>query len=203
MNAKWSRRAWACLVVLTPVLLPACEPGGHFTFLGYTTLPNYNTEIRTVRVPIFKNETVYRGMEFQLTEAVIREIELKTPFKVVTAGCPADTELTGKIITYTKSVVIPNQLNEVREMETTLAVEVVWRDLRPGHSGEVLSQPVPRPPSTESVGPPPVPPTTPPVVLVQSLATAHPELGESLATAQKKNVDRAAVQIISMMEKPW
>jgi hypothetical protein len=203
MKAKL-RWCWlACLPVLPLALSAGCEPGGHFTILGYTTLPNYNTEIHTVRVPIFKNETYYRDMEFALTEAVIREIELKTPYKVVTAGCPADTELTGKIIIYTKNMVIPNQLNEVREMETTLAVEVIWRDLRPGHVGEILSQPPPKPPGTESVGPPPSPPATPPVVLVQSLATYHPELGESLATAQKKNVDRLAVQIISMMEKPW
>ena len=200
MRAKLPPRR---VLVFLAVLLSGCEPGGHFTFLGYTTLPPYNTEIRTVRVPIFKNETYYRGMEFELTQAVIREIELKTPYKVVTAGGPADTELTGKIITYTKNMVIPNPLNEVREMETTLAVEVVWNDLRPGHLGEVLSQPPPKPPGTESVGPPPAPPATPPKVLVQSLASYHPELGESLATAQKKNVDGLAVQIVSMMEKPW
>jgi hypothetical protein len=38
---------------------------------------------------------------------------------------------------------------------------------------------------------------------VQSLAGFIPELGESLATAEKKNVDRLAIQIVSMMEIPW
>jgi hypothetical protein len=197
-----SRHACAFLAALAPLLLSACEGGGNFNILGYTTRPNYNTEIRTVRVPIFKNETYYRGLEFKLTEAVIREIELKTPYKIVTAGCPADTELTGKIITYSKNLVIPNQLDEVREMENTLAVEVVWRDLRPDHAGEFLSVQQPKPPSTENINPP-SPPKDPPKVLVQSLATFHPELGEGLATAQKRNVDRLAQQIVNMMETPW
>jgi hypothetical protein len=195
------KSALALLLALPPVVLTGCEGGGHFNILGYSTRPNYNTEIRTVRVPIFKNDTFYRGLEFQLTEAVIRQIELKTPYKIVTAGCAADTELTGKITTYSKNLIIPNQLNEVRESETTLAVEVVWRDLRPGHIGEVLSSPPPKPVGTELINPP-APPINPPVV-VQSLATFHPELGESLATAQQRNADRLAVQIVNMMEKPW
>jgi hypothetical protein len=203
MSCKLScRRVSACLLAAASVLLPSCQPGGNFTILGYTTQPNYNLEIHTVRVPIFKNETFYRGLEFQLTEAVIREIELKTPFKVVTAGCPADTELTGKITGFSKNIVNFTQLNNVREAETTLTVEVTWKDLRPGHIGEFLSAPVPKPPSTEAINPP-SPPANPPPVLVQSVASYQPELGPSFATAQKQNVDRVAVQIVSMMEKPW
>jgi hypothetical protein len=40
-------------------------------------------------------------------------------------------------------------------------------------------------------------------VVVTSIANFIPELGESITTAQKRNVDRLAVQIVSMMEKPW
>jgi hypothetical protein len=200
MTAKLNRRCLAAwpLLALASLLLASCEEGGHFTFLGYTTRPPFNLDIHTVRVPIFKNETFYRGLEFDLTDAVIREIELKTPYKVVTAGDPADTELTGKIITYSKNPVIFDQLNLIRQMETTLAVEVVWRDLRAGHTGEVLSRPRPKPPGTELLTPPN--PPAPPPVLFQSLATYEPELGSTLASAQKKNVDRLAVQIVSSME---
>jgi hypothetical protein len=41
------------------------------------------------------------------------------------------------------------------------------------------------------------------VTLVQSLGGFIPELGESLTTAQKKNVDRLAVRIVDLMEMPW
>src|SRR5262249_53873071 len=179
----------------------ACSRDGQFCIVGYTTQPNYDTSIRTVRVPIFQNVTYWRGLEFDLTRAVVREIELKTPFKVVSDG-PADTELLGKILGYTKGILNYNQNGEVRDVETTLGVELVWRDLRPGHFGEILSQPKPGKPG-QPPPPPPPPGAKPPVVLVQSIGGFIPEIGQSLTTAQKQNVDRLAVQIVSMMEKPW
>jgi hypothetical protein len=196
------RKRWIVLLAGIALLVPACESDGNFTIFGYTTKPNYDMGIRTVRVPIFKNNTFYRGWEFELTKAVIREIEAKTPYKVVSAGCAADTELTGTIVSINKNIINRNQLNEVREAETVLAVEVVWRDLR---TGEILSKPrtgrgAPPPPINL---PPGVPPPPPPPVLVQSLGDFIPELGQSVATAQKQNVDRLAVHIVSLMEKPW
>src|SRR5262245_8430424 len=94
------------LLVIAPVALAVCgcAEAGHFTILGYTTQPNYNTEIRTVRVPIFKNDTFRQGLEFDLTQAVIREIEVRTPYKVVNGNADADTELTGTIRAATKAL---------------------------------------------------------------------------------------------------
>lgn len=205
-------RACWLLLAIAALALPACEGFDSlrtdFTLFGYTTRPNYDPTIHTVHVPIFKNLTLRdaarEGLEFELTRAVIREIELKTPFKVVGDGYHADTELTGRIISFLKNTLNRNQLNEVREVETTLAVEVVWKDLR---TGQILSRPLrgpgapPPPPVDLPPGAPPPPP--PPPVLVQSLAGFVPGLGESMATARKKNVDRLAVQIVSMMEIPW
>jgi hypothetical protein len=212
-------------------LLPSCAGDGQLTFLGYTTAPNYDPGIHTVRVPIFQNRTYRQRLEFDLTAAVVREIEKTTPFKVVSGNAAADTELLGTIVSVTHSVLNRNQLNEIREVETTLAVEVVWRDLR---TGEVLSkpsrrpwQPLPAEPPTpllnaldsnriaaptappgtlEAAVPPPVVPPDPktlPPVVVRSVAGFIPELGESYTTAYKKNVDRLAVEIVSLMEKPW
>src|SRR5262249_44080750 len=204
----------ALLLVGTALLLPSCAWDGHFTILGYTPRPKYDCSIHTVYVPIFKNLTIRRGLEFDVTRAVIREIEAKTPYKVVSDKCQADTELTGTIINYQKNIINRNQVNEVREAEMTLATAVVWRDLRPGPEGAVLSRPrrglvqpaIPSLPLPAAAGPPPPgapPPAEPPPVPVQSVATFIPELGESITSAEKKNVDRLAVQIVSMMEKPW
>jgi hypothetical protein len=38
---------------------------------------------------------------------------------------------------------------------------------------------------------------------VQSIGGFIPELGQSITTAQQQNVNRLAIQIVSMMEKPW
>jgi hypothetical protein len=197
------------LVAIGALLLPSCEWDGHFTVLGYTTRPNYDTSIHTVYVPIFKNSTLWRGMEFEVTEAVIREIHQKTPYRVVSDCSVADTELTGNIVNLTKNRLNITQLNEVREAETVLTVEVVWRNR---HTGEILS--LPRSPA----GPPPgLPPPTPegqPVPPLPPLSQAKPtvitatsgfipEIGSSMATARQDMANRLAVQIVSMMEKPW
>jgi hypothetical protein len=178
--------------------LPSCSWDGQFTVLGYTTRPNYDPGIRTIRVPIFKNNTFVRGLEFDLTQAVIREIQTRTPFRVVAADCAADTELTGTITLLSKVAINRTQMNEIREGQTTLGVEIVWRDLR---TGEVLSQPRPK---FDPDGPPPPPPDAKPKpLLVQSVGTYIPELGGSTTTSYQQNVNRLAVQIVSKMEAPW
>jgi hypothetical protein len=251
----WRKDGRAGLVVLAALslLLPACDSTGNFTVLGYTTRPNYNPDIRTVRVPIFKNDTFYKGLEFDLTEALIREIELKTPYKVVPAWENADTELRGTIVAGTKSIVLLGPLGEPRDAETTLSVQIVWRDLRPGCLGDGLTnpayQPTPPVPTPSPAGllpgmpgvpaddvpalgvpitpyntplkplpPPPVPagavaPFAPPPapaptgqpdrVLVQSMWSFRPELGESLTTSNYRMVQRMARQITQMMETPY
>jgi hypothetical protein len=242
--AIWAKRLALAVMAAVALALPSCESGGNFTLFGYNTNANYDLAIHTVRVPIFENRSFYQGLEFQLTRAVVREIETKTPYKVVGSDCNADTELTGLIRSFNKNILLENQLNEIRQGETTLSVEIVWRDL---HTGKILSIPTARPadpaapelpaiagpagpvtvapgvlaPGVASaptaptdpvavVGPPkpgdpalpPAPPKPGPVI-VSSVATFAPELGQSTSSARQRNVDRLAVQIVSMMEKPW
>jgi hypothetical protein len=227
------------------LVLPACTLDGNFTILGYTTAPNYDSNIHTVRVPIFENRTFRRGLEFQLTEAVVREINSKTPFRVVGCDKPADTELRGRIIAATKGILNLSQLAEIREAETAITVELSWVDLR---TGEVLSKPgrrageaygpnalvaqpftsaaasglpgvgtpmitaptAPIDPSVataDAVPPPPLPPGAPPppppVVRLRTVSSYIPEVGESTVTGFQFAVNKMAVQIVSMMEKPW
>jgi hypothetical protein len=198
MGTRSSARLWAPTVLAAiSFLLPSCTGDGQLCLLGYTTRPNYDPGIRTIRVPIFKNYTFIRGLEFDLTQAVIREIEARTPFKVVSADCPADTELTGTITILNKVVINRNQLNEIRQGQTTVGVEIIWRDLR---SGEILSQPRPK---SDPDAPPPPPDVPVKPLLVQSLGTYIPELGSSTTTSLQQNVNRLAVQIVSKMEAPW
>ncbi len=195
------RRAAGCLVAAAALVLPSCASwDGQIRLFGYTSAPNYDPTIHTVYVPIFQNVTYRRSLEFDLTKAVVREIELKTPWKVTSCRDGADTELLGKIVARTKSVTIYNNIGEVRGFQSTLTVELIWRDLRAGHNKDVLSMPKPRPTDPVPLDLPPIRETP---VMVQSIASAIPELGQSLTTSEKSNVDHLAVQIVSMMEKPW
>jgi hypothetical protein len=154
-----SKQAAIAACAAVGLVLPACQNGGNFTILGYSTAPNYRCDIHTVRVKVFKNRTYRQGLEFELTRAVINEIERFTPFKVVQGDAPADTELTGTIMSFNKGLLNVNNVNEERDIETTMGVEFVWRDLR---SGEVLSKPPRRPFETIPEGVlPPAPPGGP------------------------------------------
>jgi hypothetical protein len=193
----------AALLAAVALVLPSCE---NFSVFGYTTRPNYRTDIHSVRVPLFKSNLILdstrRGLEMDLTQAVIRRIQVRTPWCKVNTG-NEDTELTGTIVSLTKNILNRDQQNLPRETETDMAVEVVWRDLR---TGEILSLPkrgpgAPPPPPPDL--PPGAPAPPPPGTAVFSIGQLIPEIGQSNATAYKQNIDRLAEQIVSLMEEPW
>src|SRR5438270_10383891 len=117
----------SALLAPLALVMPGCEAGANFSVLGYTTRPNYRTDICSVRVPIFKNltyrDSTRQGIEMDLTQAIVRQIQLKTIYQVKD---DADTELSGTILSLTKNILNRNQKNLPRETETDLAVEVKW-----------------------------------------------------------------------------
>jgi hypothetical protein len=145
----------------------------------------YPTGIRTVYVPMFESTSFRRNLGEWLTEAVVKEIELKTPYKVVSTP-DADTILTGRIVGDTKHVVVENRFDDPRGIEVNLQVEVSWID----RAGNVIRQ----------SGAIPLPP---PPARVSTTANVVPEVGQSVATAQQQAIQRAAEQIVAMMEAPW
>lgn len=102
---------------------------------GYSTQELFPERYASVAVPIFDNRTFYRGVEFDLTEAVIKELEQRTPYKALDAGV-ADTLLTATVtrvstrrLSRTRSAGLP------QEVEVTVTINFEWTDQR---SGEVL-----------------------------------------------------------------
>jgi hypothetical protein len=199
-----ARRVFLLLALAAAALWLSSCAGSNFQFLGYTVGPRHDAAIRTIRVPIFRNRTFVRDVEFEVTEAVIRRIEAATPWKVVRSG-PADAELLGTVVRVPKHLILPNELAEIREADLTLGVEVVFHNtctganlMRPGEL-PVL------PPIIDPLHPPDAPPPAPAVapVLVQRTASFIPELGQSYATARQRVVQEVAVQIVNMMECPW
>ena len=197
---------WLSLILLTMALVTAgCTSTGHLNIFGYTTEPTYDPSIRTVFVPIAKNATMRRGLEFQLTNAVIREIGSRPGYlRMVSCAEGADTELDLKIINWNKSVIITTPTNQNRQAQLGLGIEVVWKDLRPGKIGEVLTNPKSALPKDAPLpGQPVQPPAKAVPVLLLPIVTFEPELGGSNLTAEQQLTNRAAVQIVNMMEKSW
>lgn len=167
------------------VLWTLCAILGASSGCGYIVGSPYGAEVRSIHVPIFVNESFRRGYELQLTEAVQKQIQVNTPFRLAKEP-GADTRLTGRIFSVDKRVENQNRYDDPREVELSIAVEVTWEDLR---SGRVLNQ--------YSV---PLPPQIADVLVNTSFA---PEAGQSQATATKDAVDQMARKIVSLMEAPW
>src|ERR1019366_5551680 len=95
----------SCLLLAGLACLSGGESGGAFTLFGYTHKPPFDFDIRTVYVPIAQNTTYMRGIEFDLTNAVVNQLGT-SPYKVTSDRTRADTELIMKIVANTKSVVL-------------------------------------------------------------------------------------------------
>jgi len=145
----------------------------------------YPPDIQTVYVPVFESDSFRRNLAEFLTEAIVKEIELKTPYKVV--GTPqADSVLSGKITTDTKRVIVEDRYDFPRETQINLSVEVRWVNRR----GDLVNQPYTLP----------VPQS---LVILDGDGTLVPEFGQSVATAQLQSIQSLAQQIVSLMEMPW
>lgn len=152
--------------------------------IGHNTL--YRPDIRTVYVPVFESESLRRYLGERLTEAVIKEIEMRTPYKVVSVDGFPDSTLTGRITAETKRVKSESRNDDARDLETVFNVEVQWI----GRNGEMLMQ--------RSAIPLPI------AGLDLSVERNFiPQSGQSLTTAQQQVIERLARDIVSQMETIW
>jgi hypothetical protein len=146
----------------------------------------YPADVATVHVPIFESDSFRRNLGERLTEAVAKQIEDETPYKVVRSGT-ADSTLTGRIIHDRKRVLIENRNDDVREVETSLYVQVTWTK----RDGTLIAQNA-------------MIPVDPAMTIdVLGLSSVVPETGQSITTGHQKAIDRLAAQIVGMMEAPW
>jgi hypothetical protein len=212
-------------LVLPPATAALAGCQGGFSILGYQLGASalYDPNIKTIYVPVFNNRafqtTPYRGMEVDITRAIIREIGQKTPFTVVSDCARADTELRGVVMYIAKNILNRNQQNLTREEEIVITVDVLWRDLRTGKNLTAPPKgfnpnalvPLPTLPPPEPIPFDPNLPLPPNIVpeetwmpmRIVSTGRVLPELGESVTTGEQKAINLLATQIISMMEKPW
>ncbi len=163
---------------------------GLFGFLGcssYHIGPQslYRPDVRTVYVPVFQSESFRRHLGEQLTEAVAKEIEQNTPYKVV-PNTSADSMLFGRIFEESKYTITENRLDEPRDIELETVIEVTWR----GRGGDSLAS------SAQF---------RLPDGFQQHSQAVHvvPEGGQSIASGQQELLSRLAEQIVASMEAPW
>ena len=145
----------------------------------------FRPDVRTVYVPIFESTSFRRHLGERLTEAVIKEIEDRTPYKVVHSP-DADSVLNGQIVAEEKRVTAEDAFDVPRNIDTNLVVQVHWYDR---HNGLIMQS------SALAIAPV--------ALTVAQSASFIPEAGQSGATAQQEAIDRLARQIVTQMEMPW
>src|SRR3982751_4678984 len=89
----------------------------------------YRPDIRTVHVPVIQSDSYRRYLGERLTEAVVKEVELRTPYKVVDAAS-ADSVLTVRLVSDSKRVLANNRFSEPRDIETDFFIQTNWVDRR-------------------------------------------------------------------------
>ncbi len=145
----------------------------------------YAPDVTTVYVPMIDSDSYRRDLGERLTEAIIKEIELKTPYKVVSTP-DADSILSARLLTDTRRTVIENAFDDPRLSEIELRAEVAWLNRR-----------------RLPIAPPQSVPIPPELVLINQTSNLIPEVGQSVATQQQQTIERLAQQIVSTMEAPW
>ena len=130
-------RAWCAqgLMLATVVALVGLAGCATDPTKGYSFSPVHDTQVRTIAVPLFKNETYTSGIEVRLTEAIIKEIQRSTPWRVVRSSNAATT-LVGAVTatTYTQ-LARQRETGLTQEEAVTITVQFDWTDNR---SGETL-----------------------------------------------------------------
>ncbi|HEV2295522.1 MAG TPA: LptE family protein [Tepidisphaeraceae bacterium] len=162
-------------IVLT---LSGCgyRPGGDSE--GYQWQSLYRQDVRTVAVPIFTTRSFDRGVEFGLSEAVVKQLEATTPYKVVPRE-RADTVLEGQVVDVSVSTLSTDPDSAIpQEQMLGLTIDFIWKDLR---SGRIL---------VERRG-------------FEHTATYYPTLGEGRFVGRQLAIERLALAIVQELQADW
>lgn len=163
-------------LTLAWVLLCVCLPGCSLYRFGNCSLHSPN--IRSVHVQMFENNTFRRGLGPWLSEAVTKEIQLRTPYRIADAGS-ADSFLRATWVADRKTIVVETATDEGRDLAYTGQIEVTWTD----RNGNPLT------PSR--------------IVTITEDVSFVPEVGQSVSTAQQELIRKLAQQIVHQMEACW
>jgi Lipopolysaccharide-assembly len=170
--------AFACSVMCC--LLGGCgyshngtDPAG-----GYQWRSLYREDIQTVAVEIFQNTDFRRGEEFQLTKAVVNQLESRTPYKVVPKE-RADTILEGQITSIHVNTLSQDRIVSVPQEQLYIVnVDFTWKDLR---SGRILVE----------------------RRNFEQTTAYYPTLGEGEFVGSQQAAERMAAGIVQELQADW
>jgi hypothetical protein len=144
---------------------------------GYSSGGLYRENVRTIYVEMFQSKEFRRGIEFQLTEALRKQIDRGTPYRNAPRE-KADTVLSGEILEWHEATLGRDITDLPRETAATLAIRYRWQDMRTGKL--LIDQPR----------------------FIATVQYVRPT-GETVFNARDDAVNKLARQVVASMETPW
>jgi hypothetical protein len=147
---------------------------------GYSFAASHDRTLRSVAVPIFQNTTFARGIETELTEAIIKEIQSTTPWRVAPQGA-AQSVLTGTISASTLDAFSTNRdTGYAQELNVQLTVNFAWKDARTGKVLQARNN----------------------FTATDSFIPSRP-VGERIEVGERGAIQRMARDIVAVMRSEW
>ncbi len=146
---------------------------------GYSSESLFPDDVSSVYLEMFDNNSFRRGTEYELTDALAKNIESVTSYKVISSRDRADTILSGQIISIGTAVLsAERETGRALEKEVRLHAVVDWKNLK---TGELLID-------NESV----------------SASASYSEWqNQSFEYASSLAANNLARKIVELMEKEW
>lgn len=141
--------------------------------------------IRTVHVPVVRNDTFRHDLGVRLSEALVKEIDRRTPYKV-TGDPNADSTLSCRITNESKRVLTENADDDPRALDAAISVRANWT----ARNGELLMQNSVTPSDELSIA-------------FGQDSRFVPEAGQSIDSATQAAIENLAARIVSQMEMRW
>jgi len=100
---------------------------------GYSNESLFPEDVGSVYVEMFDNRSLWRGVEYELTDALAKRIEADTPYKIISSRDRADTLISGQIVAVGESVLTAErETGRALEKEVRLQAVVNWKNLKTG-----------------------------------------------------------------------
>ena len=117
------------IALLAALALSAC---------GYTTGSLVSEQHRTIAVPIFDNTTRRHDLEWEVTRAVVEEVQARTHLTVVPEDAGPDLVLSGTLVEVDEDTLSRRKFQRPRESAVFVTADIAVTDGRTGE--EVVSR---------------------------------------------------------------
>jgi lipopolysaccharide assembly LptE-like protein len=145
---------------------------------GYTTGSLVPGGYRTIAVPVFDNPTKRHDLEWEVTQAVVEEIQSRTALRVVDPSDSPDLVLHGSLVDVDEDVLSHRERQRIRESAYFLTAEI---EVVEGHTGK----------SVVAKG------------KVTERESFVPAVGEDVRTARAEANRALAERIVQKLESAW